>query len=170
MNTDQLVHSWSKGIRISHVAHNRAATHYGRLHRLLGVPVVILSTVVGTAVFASYETDPDPMIRIVIGLLSVSAAVMSALQTFLGYPELAEKHKTSASFYGELRRDLEYVLAFKKDDPEIETFLKDWKRRWDEADHKAPQVPERIIGKTIKEVIDRLDQKREQAIGEGDDV
>src|SRR3954453_23840604 len=82
--TDALIEDW----------HNRAAAaqhaHYLLAHRLrrrnlgLGVPAVIFSSIVGTSLFASLTRDDiNTSIRVVIGCISVLAAVAAALQTFL---------------------------------------------------------------------------------------
>jgi hypothetical protein len=64
-----------------------------RLNYLLGVPVVVLTTFVGTSVFATLQEDVNTSLRILVGAVSVFAAVLASLQTFLRYPERAEKHR-----------------------------------------------------------------------------
>ena len=44
--------------------------------------------------------------------LSLTAAALSALQTFLRYPELAQKHHSASHAYGALRRKLEHAMTF----------------------------------------------------------
>ena len=48
-----------------------------------------------------------PWLQILIGLASVAAAILSSLQTFLGYSERAEKHRLAGAKYGALGRELE---------------------------------------------------------------
>src|SRR3954467_14778038 len=86
--TDALIEDW----------HNRAAAaqhaHYMLAHRLrrrnlgLGIPAVVFSTVVGTSLFASLTQEHvNISVRIIIGCVSVLAAVAAALQTFLRFAE-----------------------------------------------------------------------------------
>jgi hypothetical protein len=42
---------------------------------------------------------------------SVSAALLTSLQTFLGYSERAEKHRIAAAKFGALGRELEMLRA-----------------------------------------------------------
>src|SRR3954465_14441285 len=95
--TDALLQDW----------HNRAAAaqhaHYMLAHRLrrrnlgLGIPAVVFSTVVGTSLFASLTQEHvNISVRIIIGCVSVLAAVAAALQTFLRFAERAAQHVTAA--------------------------------------------------------------------------
>ena len=80
------------------------------VHNALGIPVVVLSTVVGTTIFSSLGGSPDSTLVIVAGLVSLLAGSLAALQTFLGSAHRAEKHRAAAAGYGELKRELD-VLA-----------------------------------------------------------
>jgi hypothetical protein len=80
------------------------------MHVGLGIPVVVLTTAVGTTIFSSLGASPDSALVIVAGLVSLLAAALAALQTFLGFAERAEKYRTSAAEYSALKRDLD-VLA-----------------------------------------------------------
>ena len=72
--------------------------------RLLGIPSVVLSAAVGTTLFATLgRNGASANLRIAAGLVSLFAAVLVALQTFLGLAELADKHRSAASTYGAIR-------------------------------------------------------------------
>ena len=43
--------------------------------------------------------------------MSISAAVLASLQTFLAYSERAEKHRVAAAKYGALCRELDTIRA-----------------------------------------------------------
>ncbi len=76
------------------------------------VPVVVFSTGVGTSLFATLnEASVDSTIRLMIGIVSVAAAVLAALQTFLRFAERAERHVTAADWYSAVRRGIAEVLA-----------------------------------------------------------
>jgi hypothetical protein len=96
-------------------AHRMARAQYlagKRAHSMhigLGVPVVVLTAVVGTTIFSSLGASPDSALVIVAGLISLLAATLAALQTFLGFAERAEKHRTAAAAYSALKRDLDVL-------------------------------------------------------------
>ena len=93
---------------------------------MLGIPVVILTTIVGTTVFSSIASSSTNSIilLVVAGLLSVVAAVFSSLNTFLNYGELAERHRNASVKYGNLRREIE-ELSFANNKTDLESIMKD---------------------------------------------
>ncbi|NKB80761.1 MAG: SLATT domain-containing protein [Nitrospirales bacterium] len=149
ISPQEILGRWYKGMRILELAHHTTAADYSRRHRLFGTPVVIVSTVVGTAVFATISESPHPAIQIVVGLLSITAGVLSSLQTFLNYPELAEKHKVAAVKYAGLRREIEQVMAVSSSEPDtIQEFLTSFRDRWNALDEDSPSVSMPVYRKT----------------------
>jgi hypothetical protein len=91
-------------------SHYRMASRYDRRHKLLGVPVIVTTAIVSTAIFTTLETEASGGWRIATGLLSVVAVVLSALQTFFNYAELSQRHQGSARGYSRVRRSIEIFL------------------------------------------------------------
>jgi hypothetical protein len=87
--------------------HYLAAERYAALNRRLGIPVVIITAVVGTTIFGTLNENPDLPWKILAGTISLGGAVLSALQTSLGYEQTAERHKTVATRYRAMKRRLE---------------------------------------------------------------
>ena len=50
-------------------AHYLAADHKQALNRYLGVPVIVITAVVGTTIFGTLNESPDPFWRIAAGLV-----------------------------------------------------------------------------------------------------
>lgn len=155
---DQLhtLQEWHQGIRISHSAHFQAAEVYEKRNLLLGIPVVVLSAITGTAVFTA-GGDTVLLARVAVGLCSVAAAVLAGLQTFLRYSELALKHKAAAIKYGALRRELEEALAtYSAEAPFRADFMSDIRRRWDSLDDESPVVTKKIYDPVAREFRKKL--------------
>jgi hypothetical protein len=100
---EDLYDSWYRRVAAAEHGHRVMADRMRRRHLLVGIPVVILTTLVGTSAFASISkadgdsitflgVDPDAVL-IVVGTISVLAAVLSSLQTFLRYATRAEGHR-----------------------------------------------------------------------------
>jgi hypothetical protein len=136
--------NWQRGLRINHIAHHRAAARDAALGLTLGVTVVVLSTVVGTAIFTTLNQSPSTAAKTIAGLLSVTAAVFGALQTFLGFPQRQAAHHEAAVRYGALRREIESVLGLPPSEQKLRQLLSDLRVRWDEIDAGAPAVSQRI--------------------------
>jgi hypothetical protein len=75
------------------------------------LPAIAFSTFVGTAVFSSLEKSADIRLQIGVGLLSVVAAVLTGLQTFLRYAELAEKHRLAGARFANLKHRIELLMT-----------------------------------------------------------
>ncbi len=130
-----------------------ADANYGVAQRLakhtirLGVPVVALTTLIGTSVFATLEENVAVEYRIVVGALSGLAAVLASLQTFLRFPERAEKHRAAGEQWSSVRREISQMLALhptylaSRGDPKA--YLDDLRRRMDEIAAQSPEMPDR---------------------------
>jgi hypothetical protein len=153
--------SWLVGVRLSHLGHFSAAAHNSRMHRALGIPVVIVTTAVGTTVFSTMGQSPHIALTVVTGLLSLTAAILSSLQTFLSYSANAERHKFAAIKYGMLRRELEQFL----DDPDesaniLREFSQNFRVRWDAVDQESPPIPEQIHQNALAKLRRSFDDER----------
>jgi hypothetical protein len=73
--------------------------------------VVAFTTLVGTSVFATFNETPSQRAKLFVGTVSILAAVLAAIQTFLSYGQLTERHRTAANRYASSRRSIELALA-----------------------------------------------------------
>lgn len=110
-NTKYLLEEWLERAKQSQQAHRFAAKEFSHMNLYLGIISIVLSTIVGTSVFATLSKQIDVGIQILVGMLSVLAAVFSALNTFLRYGEVSSKHAKAASTYGSVCRMIELQLA-----------------------------------------------------------
>jgi len=136
-------------------AHYLTAKRYNRLNNWLGIPVVILTAIVGSAIFVSLSENPAVELRIATGFLSVLATVLASLQTFFKFPELAEKHSVSGAGYTKLKRKIDSVqLKFRGKPTEREAFIEELDRITDEIsklDSDSKDIPDSIYDKAVIE-------------------
>jgi hypothetical protein len=104
----QLLEDWRKRAYAAQSAHYAASDVCRRLNYFLGIPAVVFSSIVGTAIFAGLDHD-SPKTDLV-ACVSILAAVLAGLQTFLRFPERAAQHATAADWYSAIRRDIEQIL------------------------------------------------------------
>ncbi len=109
--TKDLLNDWHRRVRESQHAHYEASKSLSGSHYWLGCPVVILSTFTGTSVFATLTSQPHLYFKIFVGIVSVLAAVLAAIQTLFKFSERSEKHRSVAVRYGAIRRDIEYLIS-----------------------------------------------------------
>lgn len=150
---ETLLTDWFRRARESQYIHYECGVWFSRLNYLLGIPAIVMSTAVGTAVFASLETSATGTQKILVGLVSIVAAVLASLQTFLRFSERAEAHRATGSGYGAIRRSLEYLKTFPPaDEEELKRAFNEVKKQMDALAKEAPEVPSRMKKKLDDEV------------------
>ena len=160
----ELLKEWYRRVSVTQAAHYYAAGNLSSRKYYLGVPTVILTTLVGTSVFAAIQQQPDYRVQILVGLASVTAALLSGLQTFLGDAERSEKHRTAAAKYGALGRELECCLA--RENGISDERLTLLKCSLDELAIESPNIPiktYRKAGATDLEILPKSQFKGEKA-------
>ena len=95
--------------------HYNARDRYNRRHTQLGVAVVVITSIMGTSVFASLSEDALLGARIITGVLVVVAAVLAGLQTFFNFEKRSLNHKGTADRYLALMKKAQRLTAFCKD-------------------------------------------------------
>jgi hypothetical protein len=138
----ELLRRWLKRVRESSLAHYAAEEYYSRLHYYVGLPASVLAAIVGTTVFASLDAAVDVKLKFLVGLISVLTAISTGLQTFLRYPERAERHRKAAGEYAAIRREIERNLVF-PDHAKFEV-VDQIRKRIDGIGADAPNVPARL--------------------------
>lgn len=118
--------------------HYQSAQRYSRLNFIFGLPTVIFATIVGTSVFATLQSKPEYWWQVAVGLMSIAAAILSALQSFLGFSDKAEKHRAAGSRYNMVGRELELWLSRPQEDLER---LEAIRQRIDALAQESPHIP-----------------------------
>ena len=155
----ELLEQWHRGIKIGHVGHTRAATVFARRARAFGVGATLATAVVGTTLFSSLSTSPDPRLVTFAALASVVAVILTALQTFLNYGELVTGHRAAAGAYGDLRRRTEQLLVF-GDATRLREQLAEIAKTWAKLEQDSPDLPQGLYEYAAKWVATREEHAR----------
>ena len=121
------------------------AAWYNRLHQSTGLPSVILSAIVSTAVFASLSEAAALWLQLLTGALAVLASVGIASVTFLRFSEKAEQYRQAGAKYASLKREVELMSAFPPDN--LEQSLLGLIQQWNALNAEAQVIPDRIWSK-----------------------
>lgn len=131
--------------RRAQIGHADAATAYAARAKWLGIPVVVLSALVGTSVFATLTKQAPLWLQILTGMVSVTAAVLAAVQTFLRSGDVAGEHRAASRDFGALRRHIAQVGAVGCTPREdLMHSIDDIRRRYDEVSAASPNIPRSI--------------------------
>ena len=141
----ELLVRWKTNVERSHLAHYLSANRYSRIHYWLGVPVVMLTTVVGTAVFASLKSATATSVQICVGLISILAAALASLQTFLKSAERALHHRSTGASFGAIKRQIQEIIATHEESATISPeVLAQVRASMDSLAKGGPEVPNDI--------------------------
>jgi hypothetical protein len=108
----QRLFDWECRCAAAEEVHFDVAEELSRRNLFLGIPVVVLSAIVGTSLFASVSGNGvDVGIRIAAGTVSLIAGVLASIQTFLRFGARAEQHRVAAERWAAVKREIEKVRA-----------------------------------------------------------
>src|SRR3569833_221381 len=149
-------------------AHYIAANFYAALNTIFGVPVIIITAVVGTTIFATLNDSHSPTWKIGAGLFSLAGTVLASLQTSLGLANTSQKHKTAGENYRAIQRRFEtFQLKFAgAADTMRASALADYEHLMHELDEfpkKCPTLPDWCYEKAKREALKKT--AKEKAAG-----
>lgn len=128
-------------------------------NKRLGVPVVIATTFVGGTLFATITISNSLWLKVLLGLLSLYAAIMSSLQTMLKFSERSEKFKIAGLRYRSMVRRLDIFIfkcsenIYNKDTQQIA--LQEFENialNLDEIAMESPSISDKMYDKAISEI------------------
>ena len=146
---ESLLAEWSEKASCYRWLHSRSEKKYKRKYYCFSIPVIILSTLTGTANFAMKEFCPEEQQKLataVVGGLNILAGILSTLQNFLKVAELMESHRAQGVAWSKLGRNISIELAL---DPERRQpngdFLKLCRAEYDRLIEQSPMIDDDII-------------------------
>ena len=109
----EMLEEWHLRATAAQFGYQTKAQQSRKANLLLGVPVVALTTIVGTSVFVALTKDPATWVKVLAGTMTILAAVLAAIQTFLAYSQVTENNRVAASRYAMIRRHIELAIVRK---------------------------------------------------------
>lgn len=146
---ESILRQWGEASGCYRYMHHRAFLMYKRLSMRFTLPVIVLSTLTGTANFAQ-EQFPESvrgMVPSVIGGLNLIAGLIATIMQFLKINELMENHKAAALAYGLLSRNIRLTLALAREERNQDglDFVNVCKSEYDRLIEQSPAVPTNIL-------------------------
>jgi hypothetical protein len=127
----QSIKPWFEDVSAGYKKYRRRATCSARVNVALGIAILVLSTAIGSAGFATVGTTLSGTAvgalwrPILIGTLGTIVAILSALHNFFNFPEREKKSKELAVEYSDLKLDIKYFLdaPVPRTDDQVDDFL-----------------------------------------------
>lgn len=82
-------------------AHFQASRTTERRHLMIGIPVVVINVAIGSALLKSIGTYSETLLPV----LSLSAALLAGLQTYLNFQKRVSSHLEVANMYSDIGRE-----------------------------------------------------------------
>ena len=154
LTTDTVLRLWDTQLRTLHAGHWDAARRFEGSNLAFGVSTAVMSAIAGTAAFASLQEGSATWMRIVAGAFSIVAAIVSSAQTYYKSSEQAEKHRLAATKFGQLRRQLEQLIALglPPDEGRRADVLSQIRTQWGEIDGESPALPSAIYDRVKRTI------------------
>ncbi len=146
---EQILKGWGESAACYRYLHYKAYVRFKRLSFRFTLPIIILSTITGTANFAqeSFPAGVQHLVPAGIGALNLTAAILTTVQQFLKVNELMESHRVSYIHYGKLARTirLELTLPVAERGHDGNSMVSISRTEYDRLIEQSPPVPSQII-------------------------
>ena len=128
--------------------HSKARIKYNTINTWFTIPVIIMSTLTGTANFAAEKvpTQYREYFSIGVGSVNILAGILTTIQQFLKITELNEAHRSCTISWDKFYRNIKVELS-KNTNERINPFqmIKISKEEFDRLIETSPTIPKKII-------------------------
>ena len=168
---EELLSEWGEVSMCYQYLHNFSQRKYKRKYHHLQIPIIILSTLTGTANFATDSYVPEGYkqgFSAGVGSLNLFCGILGTLLSFLRYSEIYEGHRISALAWSKLGRTIEIELSLQdvKRKP-CRDFLKVCRSEYDNLLESSPNVDLDIINMFNKKFKDDYPDVRKPIVCNG---
>ena len=129
--------------------HSKSYNLYARLNAWYTIPVIIISTITGTANFAQERVPVEYQnyFAMVVGTFSIAAGIITTIQQFLKITQLNEAHRVSSIAWDKFYRNIKIELAkHPMERMDVRQMIKMSKEEYDRLMETSPNIPEKIVG------------------------
>ena len=130
--------------------HSKSNMLYSRLNAWYTIPVIIISTITGTANFAQERVpiEYQGYFSMIVGAFSLVAGIITTIQQFLKITQLNEAHRVSSIAWDKFYRNIKIEIAkHPAERMEVTQMIKMSKEEYDRLMETSPNIPEKIVAK-----------------------
>jgi hypothetical protein len=145
---EEILIEWADKAMCYRWLHSKANTMYSTLNAWYTIPVIVISTLTGTANFAQERVplEYQNWFVMVVGGFNIMAGIITTIQQFLKITQLNESHRVSSIAWDKFYRNVKIELAkhpSERIDPR--QMLKMSKEEFDRLIETSPNIPEKIV-------------------------
>jgi len=146
---EAILKKWSEIGSSYRFMHDRSYTKYNTQNFRFALPVIIISTITGTANFAqgTFPSSWQPYVPLGIGFLNLSAGLLTTVAQFLRVSELLEGHRAAAIAYSKFSRNISVELSLPREERTTggTEFVNTCRNELDRLIEQSPNIPLEII-------------------------
>jgi hypothetical protein len=145
---EKILIEWADKAMCYRWLHSKANAMFSSLNAWYTIPVIIISTLTGTANFAQ-ERVPlayQGYFSMIVGGFNILAGIITTIQQFLKVTQLNEAHRVSSIAWDKFYRNIKIELAKHPSERiDVRHMIKMSKEEFDRLMETSPSVPENII-------------------------
>ena len=133
--------------------HAKSHSHFSKANAWFTIPVIIMSTLTGTANFAQdrFSEKIKPLVAMGIGGVNIFAGILTTIQQFLKIGELNEAHRVSSISWDKFYRNIKVELAKSPEERiHVIQMLKIAKEEFDRLMETSPSVSDKVTAEFTK--------------------
>ena len=151
---EKILKEWSEIGSSYRYLHDKAFQQYSAQNLRFALPVIIISTITGTANFAqgTFPAAWQSYVPLGIGTLNLAAGLITTIAQFLRVSELLEGHRAASISYSKFSRDIsvELSLPIKERQGNGRDFVIKCRNELDRLIEQSPNIPQKIVGNFSK--------------------
>tara|TARA_R110000772_G_C13257937_1_gene435079 strand:- start:473 stop:1144 length:672 start_codon:yes stop_codon:yes gene_type:complete len=168
---ETLLSEWGEVALCYQYLHNFSQRKYKHKYHNYQIPIIVLSTLTGTANFATESYIPQGYkqgFSAGVGSLNLLCGILGTLLSFLRYSEIYEGHRISALAWAKLSRNIEIELSLHdKKRKSCRDFLKVMRNEYDNLMESSPLIDLDVIQMFNKKFEDKYPNIRKPVIVNG---
>lgn len=145
---EKILTEWADKAMCYKWLHSRANSMYSRLNAWYTIPVIVISTLTGTANFAQERVPVEYQnyFVMIVGAFNITAGIITTVQQFLKITQLNESHRVSSISWDKFYRNIKIELAkHPLERTNVSQMIKMCKEEYDRLMEISPSIPDKVI-------------------------
>jgi len=163
---EQILVEWADKAMCYRWLHSKSHGMYHTLNTWYTIPVIVISTLTGTANFAQERVPKDYQgyFTMIVGGFNILAGIITTIQQFLKITQLNEAHRVASIAWDKFYRNIKTEISKKPEERmNVIQMIKIYKEEYDRLMETSPVIPEKII-LNFKASFDSLEKDLEEGI------
>lgn len=145
---EQILVEWADKAMCYRWLHSKSNAMFSSLNTWYTIPVIVISTLTGTANFAQERVPVEyqSFFVMIVGGFNILAGIITTIQQFLKITQLNEAHRVSSIAWDKFYRNIKIELAkHPSERTDVRQMIKMSKEEFDRLMETSPNIPEKII-------------------------